>query len=569
VLSGGGTNGEPDKPHVWISAFAGGVWILDTCFSNYQSSQYVRLGICSNGDRSGTCGSSSITIDNSGGNFGGYTPGRGPGVDIGSNTFWVWIRNSDFSGGEGIYTIPPGGLVRAAGITTATIPSFVFQGVTNNLSLTPGQSFTIYGADDPSFNGPFSVLAATPNTVTYSQPGAPDATSGNGSFWTDRAYSFVNNPGSGAGSAEIYLKDVHVHGGGIRVTSGYSGAGVDVDVMNGEAPFGPGAAGVEILNGTTATSKVSHVEMADASNHVPGLLVWNGYGAAGNTSVSYTSVSGAATVLNGPTLNPQLSPRRAGIVGMFGNSLIGDLDNARRLFSPVTVRYTNLAPNDPAMWVPFGAAAITPGALAPDGTHGAGEVACTSGPGTQCAVTFRKITNVPISQNEWFICGFWVSNPYSPFGISNAYMQQAMDGYGGGDYYYPDANSSTPATFYVAAPRFSDGDWHWMYTAKKVWTNPSNAGLGCGSWITPGTSERFYGPVFLRIPAGDLSDNEVFEHAAALGSYSDVCPIGLSCDEQGPVPHLKQINGVWVCCKETDPAAPAPIHRRHSARDPN
>jgi len=153
--------GAPDlsKPAMWISGLAAGYWIKDVGWGNYVASNYIRLGICSpteqfpKGDRSGICGVQQVTIDNSAGNFGEGVVGTGPGIDIGSNTFWIWIRNSAFGGGlQDLRTIASNtGLSRSSNVVMVT--------TTEAHAFVVGQNVTIFNASDPTFNASVTITS--------------------------------------------------------------------------------------------------------------------------------------------------------------------------------------------------------------------------------------------------------------------------------------------------------------------------------------------------------------------------------------------------------------------------
>jgi len=536
--------GAPDlsKPAMWISGLAANYWIKDVGWGNYVASNYIRLGICSptkqfpNGDRSGTCGVQQVTIDNSAGNFGDGTIGTGPGIDIGSNTFWIWIRNSAFGGGsQDLRTIVSNaGLSRKADMVTVT--------TTARHAFVVGQNVTIFNASDPTFNASLTISSVrTKTTFTFKQIG-PDATSGGGQVWSDRSYAIAinpynasgSNPGGASGSGLIFVKDMHFGLGGVRLTGGVNGGGVEVDGASLECPFSSGAAGVEVTNGNIASARVNHVEMSDCNNGVPGLMTWNGFGLNAVTS-SYVDTLGANANFGSSSSNARVSPRRQGITGFNKNEVIGDTNIARRGFPPQTVRYENLAKTTSQLTVDGGSGTLTRGYLAPDGTNGAAQLVCNTG---QCSTNFYLAAPVPVTLNDWYVCGYWTRSTISTGTPTSGAMGMNGLGYGNGDYWYPLYGSNGAANGYFGKPSYSDGNWHWYYIARKVWSNPTQAGLGCSGYVYAGVPQQFYAPIFMHIPTTDgLSDNEVYELAASLSSYSQTCKQGQICDMVGPVSH--------------------------------
>ena len=60
---------------------------------------FLKLGICSNGDRNGTCGVQDEFFEGMSNSLVNVPSNNiGPSVDIGSNTFWLWFKDCVFGG---------------------------------------------------------------------------------------------------------------------------------------------------------------------------------------------------------------------------------------------------------------------------------------------------------------------------------------------------------------------------------------------------------------------------------------------------------------------------------------
>ncbi len=95
----GGSRTDTHHPSIWISGVANPMR-FQGILSQYIGTS-IKLGICSNGDRTGTCGTQNQTFEGVSGNLGNGGLNVGPAVDIGSNTFWIWFKDCVFSGNPG------------------------------------------------------------------------------------------------------------------------------------------------------------------------------------------------------------------------------------------------------------------------------------------------------------------------------------------------------------------------------------------------------------------------------------------------------------------------------------
>ena len=111
--------GSSTNPAYWISDNYSAVHIIDIT-SNY-SGVIGKLGIDSGGSRTSS-GAFQVDLDGTGGNEGNGTLGCGPGLDIGSNVFWLYIHDGVIDNcTKEVFTIPY--ISRVSGVVTVTTTS--------------------------------------------------------------------------------------------------------------------------------------------------------------------------------------------------------------------------------------------------------------------------------------------------------------------------------------------------------------------------------------------------------------------------------------------------------------
>jgi hypothetical protein len=511
-VRGCGTQHTAPTPCLWLSAIAGGFSLENIQFPNYKHGSYVKIGITSTGDRGGPGGVSGVRIRNINGNYGDGQLGDGPCIDIGSNTFWLDLEDVNCGGSKAeMYSIVAStGLSRSGGVVTVTTTA------TNDLFV--GQRFTVWNATDPTFNGNFVVtgVSGSPQTHAAWNQAGPNATSGSGYLWSDRAFAIAINPGSGTGSGAILITNLSTGSGGLRVNCGTSGGDAEADYVFEDAPFAPAPPPVEFVgNGGNGHcgGTFKHVAQADITINVPSLLNWPGSGQ--NIGADFIIGTGRLNTY-GPAIllsqdahtayNATLSPTAQGQSGVYNGVLVGAEDAARRLFSPATVRFPNLAATNPASWSTAGGT-LTKGLLAPDGTSNAASWFSAGGFG----VGFYSSGGANITPNpgDWYIGGVWERGGGGisvGFGAGFPYT---------GDYCTNGSQQVTGSPYMVG-----DGQWFWETAACKVWAGPTTTEVFFSGIANPSTTVTYYAPVFLHISAGTLTDNEVAELVRNLSTYS-------------------------------------------------
>lgn len=531
LMTGGGTT-DLVHPAIWLSATTG-VVTKNVLLNNYLNT-FVKIGIDSNNNRNGTGGTSGVTLDGISWNHGACRFGGGPGIDIGTNTFWVWLRNFLGTGcafGE-LAIAAPGtpGLSRASNIVTVI--------TTTPNSIVAGEFVTTQFTTDASFIGSFAVASVIDSThFTFNQNG-PNATSGNGQVITGAKAAVNIDPGAGGGSGLIFVEDFGINSGIIRLHPGGSGGGVYIrngtyegDFTSPDAPPVLVTRGVQTSAGTGTNLTVEHLEVADSSSitPIPGVRIDNSSGPYAVVSRVDAGVQGPAILLGGTPIyggsDTSLKSLQAGF-SYAGRITGGGIDVDRRAFSPRAVSFANLATTTPASWTLSGTGTITTGISAPDGTTNAGRLTATSG---AVAFSFYTANNVTLTLGDTYIWGLWQRSANVP-GIAlqgpGTFILNA-NGFGANDQcstWNGGTGTSTSLTLYRQVR--GDGQWIWHSGLCKVTSNPVNAGLNLNLVLFSPQIVDAFGPVVIKVPSGTASDNELFELAANLASFPETAAVG-------------------------------------------
>lgn len=528
-ISAGG-NQDNRHPAVWLSSIAGGFY-LDGLGFNYQQVG-MKLGIDSSGDRL-RGGVQNVELKNVSVNLGDCRAGDGPGIDIGNNTFWIWLIDSFVSGcGKSSYPIlpAPNGLKRTHDTVLVSTEA--------KIDVSVGQVVSIYNPGNTLFAGSCLVVSV-PDVHHFgcSQRG-PDGFSGSGWIITGRSAAVNIDPAGGSGAGLLFFRDnvFNVTGpsDGIRFQNGLNGGSIDVQSQTCEGGFRePSGPCIHIYwdprTSPVVSANIWHAESADNNNggnlnapaiQVDGpfdpsaIVVSNVY--AGGRS----NASGPMTVLGQyvPNLDGlSKSPLREGQIGFFHNRVVGESDAARRQFSPTAVRYTNLANVISSKWL-FNIqdhTALTPDEEAPDGTRGAATASESDGPQNEI-VYYRA--NQRVSPGDYFVAGVWTRARSGYFGgLSNFFLQVTGAGV-------------RTVGFTQPAPYAGDGEWEWLFSIQKIECQQTSAvTVSIGSSFGPDRPITAYGPVLLHIPNGSISENEAFELAYNLASFDSNCAVGSVC----------------------------------------
>ena len=264
----GGGIADSVHPAVWISSSNKIIEIKNLMFVDYLNT-YIKYGIDSKNVRTGSGGSSGLSLENVAWNHGSCHAGGGPGMDIGSNSFWIWMKDITASGCvQGIFSIA--GASRKSNVTTITTKEV------NNVSA--GDLVTIANALDDTLNGTFAVVSAPDHThFTYNNIGANN-TSGTGQVVTAGAAAINIDPGlTGSGSGLIIIDNINLNNGGIRFRPGVNGGGLYVRNVSYEGDFtDPDMPPILVMSTNSPTVvRVDNVEIADPMNTIPAVQVDN------------------------------------------------------------------------------------------------------------------------------------------------------------------------------------------------------------------------------------------------------------------------------------------------------
>lgn len=581
-LMQGGGNTDNVHPAVWISAVQSTqITLKNLSFSNNRST-YVKYGIDSNNNRNGSGGSAGFSMYNVSWIHGGQA-GAGPGMDIGSNSFWIWLKGLAVSGSPtGVFTIASSGASRVSGtvtITTTTPHNVLF-----------GDTITITNVLDNTFNGSFTVAGVVDNLhFTYLNP-ETDSTSGSGQVVTAAAAAINMDPGTGPGNSLVFIDDINLNNGNIRYVPGINGGSLYVRNVSYESDNTTPDPPTVLITSTRggAFIHIENVETADTINPVNLVQVDNNSGHPDFVVVSRIAgqVRGCMTVLGGTQPSVfNITPLRQGQYGLLqGQITATGIDTGRRGFSPVAALGTNIA-LPPASWTfRAGSGTVTPGFAGPDGTSNA--VRVTSNGGVALADMYFSTTNLNLG--DVYVYGVWVrsvnNNGYAS-GVPPIRFTHHSAGLGVGD---------TCASFQGNPPgdgvvlgnltgsNQSDGQWQWYSGVCRVAANPTSPGTAFSAIASSTNSVDFYAPTVLLFPAGTKSDNETWEIANNLSSsagnagevsmlpsqlfrpgstgfsglgtpangvfiYCSDCTIANPCASGGTGALAKRLGGVWIC----------------------
>ena len=520
-----GGNADNIHPPIWFSGFAGQASSKGLAF-NYEGRGIV-IGVDSNNSRSGNLGATSVELDSMAVNFGACTSGihAGPGIDIGGNSFWIYLNDITVSGCVAeIYSIVAStGLSRSANVVTAQ--------TTSTQDMVSGQTVVIRNATDPTFNGSYVLTFVDGTHFTYPNNG-PNATSGGGQAFELNASAIAIDSGSGPGAGYVYVHDAALNNGGIWCRGGYNGCGLSAEHISYEGNFSnPDMPPVEILAPPTGDTYiyVNDVQLADNSVPICDVEMPLGglYQPTGNINIQNATVCGSGAVTSGlvPT-NNTATALRIGQFGMAGNKIVANIDAGRRLFSPSVARYANLG-SAPGSFTPDSGVTLTQGQPAPDGTNNAVLAHNTNGVESLVVLGGLGGTSTP-SIGQTFIWGVWIQNAVSVGTAPNPtpVFTFSYIGYGAG---YscaqrPGTNQTSgtdSANTTLNQPLIAGqvGDWNYYSGICKVYTVGGAATYQLlTARLLAGTSQVIYAPTVYNIPAGTISDNEAYEIANSLSS---------------------------------------------------
>jgi len=539
-LMGGGSH-IAGYPTVWLSNVENIVFhnIGFSAVSVADNYTPVRIGINSNNVRSATTGGSSgIWLEGVNTVMGNCGLGGGPGIDIGNNTFWVYIDDSTPAGCDAEdYTISS--ISRTSNVITVTTSA------TNDIAV--GEVVTMNGNSPPDLNGSFTVASVTSDTIfTINNTGTNEtgSTTSSSAVFTPGSFAVNLDPGTaGNGVGLVYIDHDVMSNGGVRYVPGGNSDSVYVHQITEEGnPIGPTPSTVLFVGSNQYLSaNVNGVETADTNNSGIYDVEVDGNGPPDAVQVENVGTVAGPLKITGESVqvlsNLTVSPLRQHQYGQLNGRLVGSADYGRRLFGPTAVRFPNLAKTNPSTWTyGNGSGTITTGIAAPDGTTGAGQATSASG---QSDVAFYLVGQT-LNLGDYWIFGAWVrsetANGYSEGGSPIKFGFNA-EGRGAGDTCTNASFVSSPGavingSVFVTTSPFpytGDGEWEWMAGLCKVGANPTSAAVFLYLVTDTTHALQAYAPIMLHIPSGAISDNEAYELANNLQSYDPLCSSGEVC----------------------------------------
>jgi hypothetical protein len=455
-----------DRNHPGIWISGGGTLYFQNIDIQYPGRGVV-IGECSNNTRTDTCNTSGNNFNNVSANL-NQAVGYGPGFDITGGSFWIWLRDVSSDGTD--HTNSP---------TSDEAAAILIDGRTNT------GTGLVFVADCNTSDGGVKFYTGSNGGSFYVNDFTTEALQGEPSVW------FATQSGQ--------LADDYALGSVWNVTT--------ADAANPSPGFEN-----DTLNNTIVVSSI----FGQTENIVGPAIVLNQYG---NNLLHQTT---------SPILNKQ--------IGFFGNQVAGQSEVQGRGFEPTAVRFVNIASQNASTWPTSfsgGTTVITTGQPAPDGTNGAASVAYGTFIESTVAATAPYYSGgaVPIVVGDAYVFAVWVrsinGNGYS--GDEPVTFTLNAQGFGVGDTCaLTGPTTASPAI--GAAPYFQgDGEWERVWGVCIVSANPSDAGISLNIIVDTDHPLDVYAPMVLHIPAGTLSNNEVYALGESLGSYSPSCVVGTNC----------------------------------------
>lgn len=529
VAVSGGWPHDNDHPALWFAGLGGtAMEFRNLLFSN--AGVIAKIGIDvtdssadATGDNPGPA--TGLTFRNCAFAVGGQ-PGRGPTIEVGY-AFWWTFEDCNFGCNNTPYDL-------TAASTSSDIATFTVN-PTFPHNLRTQDTFEVTGVTPSDYNGLWTVID-TPSDTTFTadigttpapgsvfgkaQPIDADSRAAIGAYapqgggmYLGRIQNCTVNGGAllryrvadsrtiGGG---IWIKDITIEGGNSTVVSIVR----EGDLLGGDIGYGWTIEGIERADAEIPAAVVS---VPSASTIDPNFFTIRGLNA---NAFGTPMVVGAPAIVWGsadPTYN-QVGTDHSG-------RITGRHDAARRAFAPSVVRYPNLVSHDSADWsASTGAATVTGGKLAPDGTTNAAEFTSASGSASKKIYSASR----SIAEGDWVIFGIWVRGS-GALGAKDS-GQTVGFSIGTNKFHVAEHNS-----FPIHTLRGNHTDeWYWALGADRletVTTSPDT--LSVDLECTDEHPMVYYAPILLHIPASEgLSRSEAYELANNLVSYPPDAPAG-------------------------------------------
>lgn len=373
--------------------------------------------------------------------------------------------------------------------------------------------------------------------------------SGNGTATpgSDQQAAILFKPTGGPNrSANGIITNSQVNGGGIKYYEGNLSGTMTVKdtysegINGGSYPGGVGTFWAASTNAASITKyNIEKVFSADSSGavcdarfdvfawHQGDISVTGGTYVCGGNAIQQGSIVGANL---GPRTSVYGDPLTQGISGVSYGRYYGFIGNTQRQFAPSMVRYQNLAPSTSSLWTVSGTgASVATGISAPDGTSGAARVTTTTHTGT---LTFYS-QNIPVAVGQYFVAGY-----YQRFNTPDDYYDFSGAPGAPSDVIKVNGTGNTVSCSKLWTPGMRTDSWVWIYEICQVTAAPTSAAIvtvAAGAPVVRAHTSvlDFYAPMLLNIPAGSISNDEVYELANNLVPYNSSCTVGTLCGITG------------------------------------
>lgn len=453
----GGSQSDTTKPALWISSMAG-IRLEGLALT---AGAPIRLGVDSRNLRDvigGNGGTVLVHMRNMSWTVSASSPTNGPGLDVGSNSFWYWIDHSicqantaaaSFSDAQACMRFMPS-LSRVSGAGT--------------------NIFYVYVTNFQSNEG---------GIVMYTTGNSP---------WSLRVdnYTMESDGATRVGPA-VWCRDCNSTGQAYLNFVGRS-----------DTPLGSMPA-IQIDPSTIqAPATANNFVLSNTWNDNPALQV----------------IKGPATLAGGNKMtfvgNQPYLDRQFGLWGADGR-VAGQHDGSRRSFPPSLVRFTNSAPQNPASWtISTGTPTLATGQTGPDGTTlNAVKVSTTSGSGSyRVSASFSSF-----AAHDWVIVGVWMQAANRTNGFYRASATGVVSMTNNGTF----VNGSSLG---LTVPSTGDGEWEWVVVADKISSPPvANSAVQLDLYADSTHPIVYYAPVIIKIAAGTISDTDALQLREALQTF--------------------------------------------------
>jgi hypothetical protein len=363
--------------------------------------------------------------------------------------------------------------------------------------------------------------------------GGPNTGSGVNVLDPDRSAWMLSDGGGAGGGNSFFVKHARPVGGGIRVWT--DGTSVDVDDVQADigvplipppiVEFCGTAPQPHSLLVATRSFQTDRGTVLDPDFVCDKLLPANVY------VMDAEIVNGPGTVVSGETAlgwssNRIKSPLQLAQAGYWADRRIAGQhpSNYRSLGLLQAARYKNLVTQDPAGWTHLGTT-LTAGQADP--FRGTAAIRLDSLiPGVGMSVTLATADVATRAVGDRWAFGCWVRGDTALRGAStvNGVLVLSYDhGTSNGPFTTYDGNqitASTPFAFAKNVPFLGDGEWQWCSCSGTLAT-VDNASAVSNALVQYTDAMTIYRPTLVKVPVGDMTDDEFAEFVLTLRHQSD------------------------------------------------